>query len=261
MLDGDPPVVVTLHGPWTEDARRMYGLLEDRLHLVAISGAQRRANPDLNWVGTVHNAIDVASFPFRDRKDDYILWLGRFCDEKGAHLAVDLAQSCGRRIVLAGKLNEPQEKEYFAREIAPRLGPGVDYVGEADAAGKRQLLAGARALAFPIQWDEPFGMVMIEAMACGTPVVALRRGSVPEVVAHGVSGIIADRVGELPAALAAAEALDPAACRRHVQDNFDLPVMAAGYEQIYRDLIEGERQVAELTRTDVGALPGTSEVA
>lgn len=245
------PTVVTMHGPVSGEPGEYYRRLGDAIDVVAISDAQRRLNPSLNWVGTVHNAIDVASFPFRDRKDDYLLWLGRFCDDKGAHLAIDLARAAGHRIVLAGKRNEPEEKDYFAREIAPRLGPDAQYVGEADAARKRELFAGARALVFPIQWDEPFGMVMIEAMACGTPVVALRRGSVPEVVADGVSGAIADHVGQLPGALAAALRLDPAACRRHVQAHFDLPVMAKGYEQIYRSLVEGERQVDELTALDV----------
>jgi len=251
------PTVVTMHGPVTGELGEYYTQLAGDIDVVAISAAQRGLNPDLNWAGTVHNAIDVATFPFRDRKDDYLLWLGRFCDDKGAHLAIDLARSAGRRIVLAGKLNEPEEKEYFAREVAPRLGPDVEYVGEADATRKRELFAGARALLFPIQWDEPFGMVMIEAMACGTPVVATRRGSVPEVVADGVSGVIADRIDDLPAALAAAERLDPAACRRHVEANFDLPVMAEGYERIYRSLIErrGRRQ-------DVAAvLPAPVDVA
>ncbi|MFL6088801.1 MAG: glycosyltransferase family 4 protein [Aeromicrobium sp.] len=230
--------VATMHGPADGELGEYFAHLGDALHVVAISDAQRRLNPRLNWVATVHNAIDVATFPFEERKQDYLLWLGRFSETKGAHLAIDAARAVGRPILLAGKCNEPRERDYFAREIEPRLGPGVDYVGEADAQQKRVLLKHARALLFPIQWEEPFGMVMIEAMACGTPVVALNRGSVPEVVLDGVSGIVVDDAAQLPAAIAAAEHLNPADARHHVCQHFDLSVMAEGYENIYRALVE-----------------------
>ena len=186
----DVPTVVTMHGPVTGRQGEYYERLGRAVHLVAISEAQRRINPRLHWVDTVHNAIDVRSFPFRARKDDYVLWLGRFSPDKGAHIAIDAARAAGRRIVLAGKLNEAPERAYFEEAVRPRLGPDAEYVGEADATLKRELFAGARCLVFPIQWEEPFGMVMIEAMACGTPVVATRRGSVPEVVAHGETGLL-----------------------------------------------------------------------
>lgn len=240
------PTVVTVHGEADGELGSYYAALGDTVDIVAISDAQRSLNPHLNWVGVVHNAVDVASFPFRERKGDYVLWLGRFCDEKGAHIAIDGARAAGLPIVLAGKCREPAERAYFEREITRRLGPGVRYAGEADAAQKRQLLSWARALAFPVQWEEPFGLVMIEAMACGTPVVALRRGSVPEIVADGITGIIVDNPAALPGALVAAGQLDPARCRQHVLDGFDLPAMAAGYERLYRMLAEGSRQVNAL---------------
>jgi glycosyltransferase involved in cell wall biosynthesis len=241
------PTVVTMHGPVSGEHGEYFRWLGDSVDVVAISDAQRRLNPDLNWVGRVHNAIAVDSFPFRADKDDYLLWLGRFNPDKGPELAIDAARAAGMRIVLAGKRSEPGERAFFDAEIAPRLGPDAEYVGEADATLKRQLLAGARALAFPLRWEEPFGMVMIEAMACGTPVVTLRRGSVPEVVAHGVTGLVVDDVERFPAALRAAESIDPAACRAHVHAHFDLPVMAAGYERIYRMLVTGGRTVHALT--------------
>ena len=241
------PTVVTVHGEADGELGSYYAALGDSVDMVAISAAQRSLNPLLNWVGVVHNAVDVASFPYCERKGDYVLWLGRFCDQKGAHLAIDAARAAGLPIVLAGKRREQAERAYFEREITGRLGPGVRYVGEADAAQKRQLLSQARALVFPVQWEEPFGLVMIEAMACGTPIVALRRGSVPEIVADGITGIIADKPAALPGALAAAGQLDPARCRQLVRDRFDLPTMAAGYERIYRMLAEGSRQVNALT--------------
>ena len=231
------PTVVTMHGPVVGELGDYYTALGDAIGLVAISASQRRLNPHLNWVGTVHNAVDVSSFPFRARKDDYLLWLGRFCGDKAPHLAIDAARAAGCRIVLAGKCAEPAERAYFAREIEPRLGPDVTYVGQADAVQKRDLLSRARALVFPVQWDEPFGMVMIEAMACGTPVVALRHGSVPEVVADRLTGIIVDTPEELPAAIRAVAQLNPAACRKRAEEHFDLPVMAAGYERVYRSVL------------------------
>jgi glycosyltransferase involved in cell wall biosynthesis len=233
----DLPTVVTMHGPVTGELGDYYRRLDRAVNLVAISDAQRRLNPLLNWVGTVHNAVDVATFPYLDRKGDYVLWLGRFCQDKGAHLAIEAARAAGLRIVLAGKCNEGEEQAYFARHVERELGPGVEYVGEADATLKRELLAHARALVFPIQWEEPFGMVMIEAMACGTPVVALARGSVPEVVVHEKTGLVVYDVADLPGALRSVCDLDPAACRRHVEDRFDLAVMATGYERVYRRLL------------------------
>lgn len=233
------PTVTTMHGPVEGELGRYYELLGDTVGVIAISQAQRRANPRINWVATVPNAIDVASFPYQQRKEDYLLWLGRFSPDKGAHLAIDAALAAGRRIVLAGKRSEPAEQAYFAREIEPRLRAGVEYVGEADARRKRVLLAGARALVFPIQWDEPFGMVMIEAMACGTPVAALRRGSVPEVVVDQVTGLVADDLAGLTGALAGVDDLDPAAAREHAEQRFDLSVMAASHLRVYRRLVEG----------------------
>lgn len=235
------PTIVTMHGPVVGRLGEYYERLGTSVHVVAISDAQQRLNPALNWLSTVHNAVDVGTFPFRAEKDDYVLWLGRFNPDKGAHLAIDAARAAGRRIVLAGKLNEDVERAYFDEAVRPRLGPDVDYVGEADAELKRELYAGARCLVFPIQWDEPFGMVMIEAMACGTPVVATRRGSVPEIVVHGRTGIVVDDVADVAAAIGAAETLDPAAAREHVERHFDLPVMAAGYERAYRSVLERPR--------------------
>jgi glycosyltransferase involved in cell wall biosynthesis len=249
------PTLVTMHGPVDGDLGDYYRTLGADIDVVAISEAQRRLNPQLNWVGTVHNAIDVGTFPFRPVKDDYVLWLGRFCADKGPHLAIDVARAAGVHLVLAGKCSEPPERAYFEQEIAPRLGAGVTYVGEADARRKRELLSGARALVFPIQWDEPFGMVMIEALACGTPVVATRRGSVPEIVEPGRTGFVLDAPEEFPAALARLEELDPAACRRAAEQRFDLPVMARGYEQLYRALVDARRQVDRLT----SSLDGTDE--
>jgi glycosyltransferase involved in cell wall biosynthesis len=231
------PTVVTCHGTVDGELGEYYRALGDSISLVSISLAQRTFAPDLNWVGQVYNAVDTRAFPFTERKEDWVLWVGRFASDKGAHLAIDAARAAGRRIVLAGKLVEPAEHAYFDEHIRPRLGPDARYDGEANVVRKRQLMAAARCLLFPITWQEPFGLVMIEAMACGTPVVALGLGSVPEVVVDGVTGFVRRFPHELPAAIEAAGGLRPCDSRSHVERDFDVMSMAAGYDRIYRDVV------------------------
>jgi glycosyltransferase involved in cell wall biosynthesis len=227
------PTVVTAHGPVSGGGGEYYRALGGTIALIAITNAQRSTAPDLPWAATVHNAIRAETFPFRAEKENYALFLGRFHPQKAPHLAIDAARAGGMPIVLAGKCSEPIERTYFSQEIEPRLGPGVTILGLADPAAKRMLLANAACLLFPIVWDEPFGMVIIEAMACGTPVVALRRGSVPELIVHGQTGIIVDDPAELADGIAQARQLDPAVCRKHVETNFTVEAMAAGYEAAY----------------------------
>ncbi|WP_020417521.1 glycosyltransferase family 4 protein [Amycolatopsis sp. ATCC 39116] len=235
------PTVVTVHGPVGEDMARYYTELGDDVHLVAISDRQRELAPGLNWIGTVHNALRLADWPFESEKDDYALFLGRFHPDKAPHLALEAAHRAGLRLVLAGKCAEPIEKEYFEREVRPRLTENDHVFGVADATAKRELLAKARCLLFPIQWEEPFGMVMIEAMACGTPVVALRSGAVPEVVVDGVTGLVRDDPADLVQALHDVRHLDPAKCRAHVAERFDVGGLGAGYEAAYRRAVEVSR--------------------
>ena len=228
------PTVITVHGPATGQYGTYYGALGSTVNLVAISDAQRARAPGLRWAATVHNAIRVDTFPFRAEKDEFVLFLGRFHPDKAPHLAIDAAREVRLPIVLAGKCAEPAERAYFTREVEPRLGPDTTMFGVADAAAKRDLLARAACLVFPICWDEPFGLVMIEAMACGTPVVALRRGAVPELILPGQTGVIVDHPSELAGAIHQARRLDPWICRKHVQQNFTTDLMAAGYEAVYR---------------------------
>ncbi|SDL72975.1 glycosyltransferase family 4 protein [Tessaracoccus oleiagri] len=242
------PTVVTTHGPVAGPNGDYYRRLGATVELVAISEAQRRQAPDLHWAGMVHNAVDVASFPFNPDKSDYLLWMGRFCPDKAPDLAIEVARRSGRPIVLAGKLNDQREREYFESRVRPLLGPDTDYVGEADSLLKRELYANAAALVFPIQWEEPFGMVMAEALACGTPVVATPRGSVPEIVRPGHNGFIARDVEGLVDAVARLDEIRPADCRADALARFDLPVMASGYERVFRRVIgEGGTVAKRLT--------------
>jgi glycosyltransferase involved in cell wall biosynthesis len=242
------PAVVTAHNSVTGERGDFYRALGAAIHLVAISDAQRSTAPDLPWAATVHNAIRTAAFPYLADKQDYALFLGRFHPEKAPHVAIDAARAAGMPIVLAGKCSEPIEQAYFSREIEPRAGPGVTILGVADATAKRALLANAACLLFPIAWDEPFGLVIIEAMACGTPVVALRRGAVPELVVHGKTGIIVDDQADLPGGIAQARLLDPASCRKHVETRFTVEMMAASYEAAYRQALACEAPALALAR-------------
>ena len=232
--------VVTVHGPIDGGMHRFYSGLGTDVHLVAISHRQRILATELNWIATVHNALSLDSWPFRTDKEDFALFLGRFHPDKAPHVALDAAHAAGLPLVLAGKCAEPLEKEYFEREVAPRLTATDRVFGVADAAAKRDLLSRARCLLFPVQWEEPFGMVMIEAMACGTPVVALRAGAVPEVVEPGVTGLVCAKPDELPAALREVVRIDPAACRARVAREFSAEEMARGYAQAYWDALEAQ---------------------
>jgi glycosyltransferase involved in cell wall biosynthesis len=228
------PTVVTAHGPVHGDNGAFFRALGDTVQLIAISDAQRSSAPDLAWSATVHNAIRSETFPFRAEKDGYAIFLGRFHPDKAPHLAIDAARAAGLPIVLAGKCSEPIERAYFSREIEPRIGSDVTIYGVADAVAKRRLLSRASCMLFPICWEEPFGLVVIESMVCGTPVVALRRGAMPELIVHGQTGILVDEPDDLPAGIALALQLDPTVCRKHVEAGFTVEVMAEGYEAVYR---------------------------
>ena len=256
------PTVVTAHGPVTGEPGQYLRHLGDSVQLVAISDAQRRSAPDLNWIATVHNAAQVDDFPFRADKEGWVLFLGRCTRDKGMHLAIDVARAAGRSIKLAAKCTESAERAYFEAEIQPRLGPGVEWLGEVGTDRKKDLLSRARCLLFPICWDEPFGMVMIEAMACGTPVVALRRGSVPEVVTDGSTGVICDHPDQLPDALNAIHTIDPVQCRKHVRTHFHPDTMAAGYEHAYLEAIQrAELRATKPTRSHGRGCGGSGTAA
>jgi glycosyltransferase involved in cell wall biosynthesis len=227
-------VVHTIHGPPADpSARPIYASLADRVNLVAISDFQREITPEVRYAATVHNGIAVEDHPWRADKEDFLLFIGRMNPEKGAHLAAEAASRLGRRLVLAGKMAEPAERAYFDAEVKPLLTDEVEYVGEVDEETKLDLFSRAAATLMPIQWPEPFGLVMVESMACGTPVVALRDGSVPEIVEDGVTGWVADDFEAFVEAIDEVDAIDPATCRKVVEERFSIEAMVAGYERVY----------------------------
>ena len=232
------PVLHTVHGPLDmHETQHAYGAIAEvapGVGLISISENQRRPMPDLPWAATIPNAIDLSIYPSKPHRGDYLLFLGRFSPDKGAHRAIAVAMELGLPLKMAGKNREPKERQYFAELVEPHLGHGgIEYLGEVSHGEKVELLQDARATLFPIEWEEPFGLVMVESMACGTPVIATRHGAVPEVIEHGVSGIIVDNYREMAQALEQADELDPNECRRYVEERFAPERMVRDYEQAY----------------------------
>ncbi len=232
MLRGRPPVVHTLHGPWTPQTRAFYDVAARHVHLVAISDAQRADNPSVGYAGTVHNGIDLNAYPYREDKDDHLVYIGRANPDKGPKEAITIARRAGLPLHMILKRNEPPEREYFEREIQPLLASDIELHENVPHDVKVDLLGRARAMVFPIRWPEPFGLVMVEAMACGTPVVTTNWGAAPELVEDGVTGYRRDGDDDLVEALGKIGALSPAACRRRVEQHFSVPSMVRGYEAI-----------------------------
>jgi glycosyltransferase involved in cell wall biosynthesis len=185
----------------------------------------------------VYNGIPMDRYTLREDKEDFLLFLGRADEEKAPHLAIEAARRAGRRLVLCVTTKNERERRYWAEQVEPLLGDDVEVRGECDQEQKADLLARARALLFPIQWPEPFGLVMTEAMACGTPVIAWRNGSVPEVVADGETGFIVESVDEMAAAVDRVGDLDPHAMRARVKEWFSAEAMVAGYEGVYQRVL------------------------
>ncbi|MBI1886517.1 MAG: glycosyltransferase family 4 protein [Chloroflexi bacterium] len=235
------PMLSTMHCLITPNSRIIWD--HYRGYYNTISWAQRRLMPEVcggTFAGAVYNSVDVATYPFDPDKEDYLLFLARLSPEKGPHLAVEVARRTGRRLVIAGKV-DPADFLYFTTVIAPLVdGQQVTFVGEADARMKRELYRKASCLLAPICWEEPFGLVPVEAMACGTPVVAFKRGAVPELVLHGKTGLVVDTLDEMVDAVRRVGEIDPRRCREHVAANFDAPVMADAYLGIYESILAQE---------------------
>ena len=232
----ETPVVHTVHGPLDGEPGEVYegiGQVAPRVGLISLSLNQRLPKPELNWIANVPNALDLEHYPCKPHRGDYLLYLGRMNHEKGAHRAVAVAMELGLPLKLAGKVREQKEREYFAEFVEPHLGNGIEYLGEVNHGTKVELLQNARATLFPIEWEEPFGLVMIESMACGTPVIATRWGAVPEVIDDGRSGIIVDSYTQMPAALERSDQLDPLELRHYVEEEFSPERMVRDYVAAY----------------------------
>jgi glycosyltransferase involved in cell wall biosynthesis len=234
------PVVHTLHGPWEGQACAYYELVHDQVHLVAISHAQRRANASVRYAATVANGIDLDRYPLGDdRREDFLVYIGRSNPDKAPELAVEVAHRAGLPLKLVVKRREDAERDHWEREVEPRLNGSEEVLADIDHEEKLDLLRRGRAFVFPIRWEEPFGLVMVEAMACGMPVVATPRGAAAEIVVDGETGFLRDDLDGLVEAIAEVDGISPGACRTRVAEHFSGEAMVAGYEQLFQELHGG----------------------
>jgi glycosyltransferase involved in cell wall biosynthesis len=237
------PVLATLHLPRSFYLPSIFENVPANVSFNCVSESQARTFAGIPRVlGVVRNGIELERFRPANRKKGQLLWLGRFCQEKGAHLAIQAARRAGLPLILAGQVYPfSYHQQYFEREIVPHLNDGLPRVGLVEVPSpeqKARLLGQSRALLIPSLADETSSLVAMEAAACGTPVIAFRRGALPEVVGDGVTGFLVDSVKEMAQAVTRLEQIEPAECRRHAEQNFSAARMTANYEQLYNRLLE-----------------------
>ncbi len=251
----DTPFLTTVHGALAGEAGDVYRRvceLTAGAALVALTESHRATAPDLPWAATIPNAIALDDHPCRVHSGGkYLFWLGRMSADKGPVTAIEVARAAGMPLLLAGKLRAANEQRYFAEEVQPRLGGGIAYVGEIDRHERVRLLHGALALVNPLAWDEPFGLAMVEAMACGVPVIATPRGSVPELVIPGRTGWIAETVDDMAAAVGRCREIDPGECRAIAEFSYAPERMVAAYVEAFHAVVERALDATPLTQPTV----------
>lgn len=246
------PVVTTNHGPFNGELNDIYRRIGNVVPVIAISHDQASRAIDVPIAKVIHHGVDLDAFPLGAGQGGYLLFLGRMAPEKGAHRAIQIARAAGKRLLIAAKMREESERRYFEAEIEPLLGPDVSYVGEVHGQHKLDLLGAAEALLNPIRWPEPFGMVMIEALASGTPVISFPEGAAPEIVVSGETGFLGDTEQELIDAIAALELIDRNRCRARVRKHFSTAHMVQNHVDLYRSVLApqpmGHRGTTKLSR-------------
>jgi glycosyltransferase involved in cell wall biosynthesis len=234
----DTPVLTTIHGFSSSSILPVYEKYNDRSHYVAISEADK--SPQLDYIATVHHGIDIAQFPFSADLGQYLLFFGRIHPEKGVHEAIQVAQHAGIKLIIAGII---QDEDYYRSRVEPYVdGDAVEYVGAVGPTRRAEVLGGALALLHLISFDEPFGLSMVESLACGTPVIAFGRGSIPEIIKHGENGYIVEDIEGAVEAVAAVPSLDRSACREDVEQRFSHTRMARDYVHVYREILKLEAE-------------------
>ena len=232
----ETPVLTTIHGFSSPKILPVYRKYDARSHYVAISDSDR--SPDLNYIATVHHGIDVSQFPFSNTEGQYLLFFGRIHPDKGAREAIDVARRAGIKLVLAGII---QDQDYFDAEVEPHIdGTTVEYLGSVGPDRRADVLGGALALMHLINFDEPFGLSVIESMACGTPVIAFRRGSMPEIIRHGETGYMVEDIEGATKAVASVGSINRFACRADVEKRFTNTRMARDYVRVYEKILHRE---------------------
>jgi glycosyltransferase involved in cell wall biosynthesis len=232
------PVLTTLHGILEPDWEELFLAYKGWYNTISFSAKTFLPEKD-RFAGVIYNAIDVDSYPFKaTAKQDYMLFLSRISHEKGPDIAIEVAKRMGRKLIIAGNI-DTKDVPFWEEEIKPKIDNElIFFAGEADYKKKRELMSGAYCLLAPITWNEPFGLFMVEAMACGTPVIVFNRGSAPEIVIDGVTGYVVDTIDDMIKAVENAGNIDRARCRRHVKFNFDVQRLGQAYLDAYRMILE-----------------------
>jgi len=236
------PVVYTLHDPiypWRAKIFEMYQTKNQ--HFVSLSNAQRKPAPNLNWAGTVYNGIDLNLFPFNSKPENYLLFSGRILAKKGTHVAIKVALKTKENLIIAG---DRPDKKFWKEKIEPHLKmKNITYAGFLPYQKIQKLYREAKALLCPIQWEEPFGLTFIESMACGTPVIAFKRGSAPEIIKDGKTGFVVKNFEEMVKAIEKIEKIKRGDCRKLVEDNFTIEKMVDNYEKVFLKILSGSKKI------------------
>lgn len=233
---GKIPVVYTLHDPVYSYYKEMFELYQtENQHFISISNNQRRDAPDLRYAGTVYNGTDVSMFTLEEEKEDYLLYAGRITPQKGIKEAIQVARETDHRLLIIGPYSAA-DKGYFEQYIKPELDDRILYLGRIDQDRLPKYYQKAKALLTPVQWEEPFGLTTIEAMACGTPVISLNRGAASEIIIDGETGFVVNSIYDMIESVGKVDAIKPRDCREHVAKYFDISQMVDGYEKIFLEL-------------------------
>ena len=234
------PVLMTIHGPITVNIRKNFETLRNP-HLVAISDSQRESAPNLNWTGMIHHGLDFKNFPFSETTEGYLLFVGRISMEKGVHFAIETAQYLDLPLIIAAKL-EGFDTQYFNEYVGPMLSNGqIKWVGEVDQDERNRLMSKALCFLHPVTWKEPFGLTLIESMACGCPVIGFNKGSIPEVIRNGKTGFVVEDVEEMAEAVNNIKKIERIFCRDYARENFNSKLMTDNYEKIYYQILENKK--------------------
>ena len=231
------PVLATIHGFSSPEILPVYEKYNGKVHYVSISDADRSER--LDYVGTIHHGIELEKFDFNPNPDDYLLFFGRIHPDKGTKDAIEIAKRSGRRLIIAGII---QDQDYFEAHVKPRIDDNqVQYIGSVGSVERNRVLRQAYAMLHLIHFDEPFGLSVVESMACGTPVIAFNRGSMPELITPGANGFLVHNVDGAVEALAKIESVERAACRRTVEERFSVERMVSEYLSVYSEILSGTR--------------------
>lgn len=240
----DIPTVTTIHSPIKGLNKRILKEIKDTQYYISLSNAQRKSLPELNYIATAYHGLKLNEISFREKKGEYLLFVGRVASEKGVYEAIQASKKSKERLLILGN-SDPKNSEqwkYWLMKVKPYIdNKKIIHLGFVPHSKVFHYFSHAKALLFPISWEEPFGLVMIEAMACGTPVIAFRRGSVPEIVVDGKTGFIVDTVDKMVKAIKNIDQIDRQECRRHVEKNFIVERMVDRYEEIYRKVLKTNR--------------------